>query len=92
MFHWTDDKIAVHLFCCVLALTVLRLMVREVRGAGLTMSTSDVMTELARIQETVLLYPSSPGRPRARRMLTERTSPQERLFQIFGLGAFAPPA
>ena len=26
MFHWTDQKIAVHLFCCVLTLSVLRLM------------------------------------------------------------------
>ena len=29
MFHWTDQKIAVHLFCCVLALSVLRLMTRD---------------------------------------------------------------
>jgi transposase len=42
MSHWTDQKIAVHLFCCVLALSVLRLMTREVRRAGLTMSTGEI--------------------------------------------------
>ena len=73
MFHWTDQKIAVHLFCCVLALSVLRLMTREVRQAGLTMSTGEIMEELADMQETLLLYPSTGGRPRARRMLTEMT-------------------
>jgi transposase len=92
MFHWTDQKIAVHMFSCVLALSVLRLMVREVRRAGLTMTTGEVMKELADMQETVLLYPSTGGRPRARRMLTETYSTQARLFEIFGLEAFAPPA
>ena len=92
MFHWTDDKIAVHLFTCVLALGVLRLMVRDVRKAGMAMSTGEVMDELAGMEETVLLYPSSRGRPRARRLLTEMSSCQQRLFALFGLEAFAPPA
>jgi transposase len=92
MFHWTDQKIAVHLFCCVLALSVLRLMVREVHRAGLTMSTGEIMEELADIQETMLVYPSTGGRPRARRMLTEMSTTGERLFEIFGLEAFAPPS
>lgn len=90
MFHWTDQKIAVHLFSCVLALSVLRLMTRDVRRAGLAMSTGEIMRELADIQETVLLYPSTGGRPRARRVLTEMDSIQERLFEIFDLKAFAP--
>jgi transposase len=90
MFHWTDQKIAVHLFCCVLALSVLRLMTRQVRRAGLTLSTGEIMKELADVQETLLLYPSTGGRPRARRMLTEMTPIQERLYGIFALEAFAP--
>ena len=48
-----------------IALTVPRLMVRETRRVGLAMTTGDVMKELADIQETVLLYPSTRGRPRA---------------------------
>ncbi len=90
MFHWTDQKIAVHLFSCVLALSVLRLLTRDVHHAGLTMSTGEIMRELADIQETVLVYPSTGGRPRVRRVLTEMTPVQERLFEIFNLGAFAP--
>jgi transposase len=90
MFHWTDQKIAVHLFSCVLALSVLRLMTRDVRRAGLSMSTGEIMRELADLQETVLVYPSTGGRPRARRVLTEMTPTQERLFEIFHLEAFAP--
>ena len=91
MFHWTDQKITVHLFCCVLALGVMRLLAREARRAGLELSPGEVLRELGRIEETVLVYPSTGGRPRARRVLTERSPLQEQLFSLFGLELFAPP-
>lgn len=90
MFHWTDQKVAVHLFCCVLALRVLRLIEREVRGSSLSISIGEIMKALANMQETVLIYPSTGGRPRARRMLTEMDTTAEQLFQIFDLEALAP--
>ena len=45
---------------------------------------------LAGIQETVLLYQGERGRPRARHVLTEMDPVQQRLFDLFGLGAYAP--
>ena len=36
MHHWTDQKIRVHVFYCVLALTVAHLMRRQADQAGLT--------------------------------------------------------
>ena len=36
MFHWTEQKIRVHVFYCVLALMVARLMVREADAPGCT--------------------------------------------------------
>jgi transposase len=71
MFHWTDQKIRVHVFYCVLALLVARLMVREVDRHGMRMSVRELLETLAGIQETVLLYQGERGRPRARRMLIE---------------------
>ncbi len=73
MFHWTDHKIRVHTFYCVLALTVARLMVREAVQAGMHLSVRELLDTLSDIQETVLLYQGERGRPRARRMLTEMT-------------------
>ncbi len=90
MFHWTDQKIRVHVFYCVLALTVARLMVREADRHGLHMSVRELLATLAEVQETVLLYQGERGRPRARRMLTEMGPTQRRLYQIFGLDAYAP--
>jgi len=90
MFHWTDHKIRVHVFCCVMALTVARLLRREAERAGLVMSVRELLACLGGIQETVLLYQGARGRPRARRMLTDIDPTQQRLFDLFGLAAYAP--
>ena len=90
MFHWTDQKIRVHVMHCVLALMTARLMVRETVHANMAMSVRELLSTLAGIEETVLLYQGERGRPRARRMLTEMTPTQERLYDLFGLDAYAP--
>jgi len=90
MFHWTDQKIRVHAFYCVLALTVARLMTREADRHGMHLSLRELLDTLADIQETVLLYQGERGRPRARRMLTEMTPTGRRLYNLFGLDAYAP--
>ena len=90
MHHWTDQKIRVHVSYCVTALAIACLMRRQARAEGLGMSVRVLLSELAGIQETVLLYPSTGGRPRARRMLTEMTATQQRLYEIFGLDRYAP--
>jgi transposase len=90
MFHWTDSKIRVHAFYCVLALAVVHLMRRQAAAADLDLSVRELLDSLAGIEETVLLYPSTGGRPRARRMLTERTGTQQQLFDLFNLARYAP--
>ena len=90
MYHWTDQKIRVHTFYCVAALTVARLMTREADRAGIHMSVAELLATLAGIQETVLLYQGTTGRPRARRMLTDMTADQQRLYQLFSLDDYAP--
>ncbi len=90
MFHWTDQKIRVHVFYCVLALTVARLMCRETERAKMPMSVRALLSSLAGIEETLLLYQGERGRPRARRMLTEMDDIQGHLYDLFGLDAYAP--
>ena len=90
MFHWTEQKIRVHAFYCVLALAVARLMVREASRQGLSMSVRELLSHLAGIEETVLLYSGERGRPRARHMLTDMDPTQRRLYDLFGLETYAP--
>jgi transposase len=91
MFHWTDQKIRVHALYCVLALMVAHLLRRRAAQAGIGMSVRELVTTLDSIQETVMVYPSTGGRPRARRMLTDMSPTAARLYQLFGLAAYAPP-
>ena len=90
MFHWTEQKIRVHVLYCTLALTVSRLMVRQAALAGVDLSVRELLRELSEIQETVLLYPGERGRPRVKRMLTEMGDTQQNLYEIFNLDRYAP--
>jgi len=91
MHHWTDSKIRVHVFYCVLALAVVHLMRRQAQHAGLRLSVRELLDELGGIQETVLLYhDGGKGRPRAQRMLTETTSTQQQLAELFDIHRYAP--
>jgi transposase len=90
MHHFTDHKIRVHTFTCVLALQIAHLMRRHAARAGLEMSVRRLLATLAGIEETVLLYQGDSGRPRARRMITDLDPTQQRLFDLFGLDRYAP--
>jgi transposase len=90
MFHLTEQKIRVHVLYCVLALLVALLMVREASNAGMHLSVRAPLSSLSGIEETVLVYPSTGSRPRVRRVLTEMDDQQRRLFELFGLAAWAP--
>jgi len=90
MHHWTEHNIRVHTFTCVLALQIAHLMRREAERAGPHLSVRSLLTELAGIEETVLIYPSTGGRPKARRMLTETTATQDQLSETFNLAKWAP--
>jgi transposase len=91
MFHWSEHNIRVHTFTCVLALQIAHLMRLQAERAGLHLSVRELLGQLAGIGETVLLYPTGGrGRPKARRMLTETTKPQDQLTQIFHLDRYAP--
>ena len=90
MHHWTEHNIRVHVFTCVLALQIAHLMRLKARRAGLNLSVRELLSELAGIGETVLLYQAGRGRPRAHRMLTDTTPLQDKLTGIFGLDRYAP--
>lgn len=90
MNHWTDQAIRVHTYTWVLALQLAHLMRRQATYAGMPVSVRTLLDTLAGIQETVLIYPSTGGRPKARRMLTQTTAEQEHLIDVFDIRRWAP--
>lgn len=89
-WRWDPHRIAVHGLICALATTVVHLMRRRAQQAGLNLSVRDLLDRLAGIEETVLRYPSTGGRPRTRRLLTDRDETQQRLYDLFRLHEHAP--
>jgi hypothetical protein len=91
MHHWTDQKIRVHVFYSVLALTIAHLMRRTAEQAGRHISVRELLGELSSIQETVLLYhDGGKGRPRAQRLLTDMNPAQTQLAELFNIKRYAP--
>jgi len=87
MFHWTDSKIRVHAFYCVLGLLLVSLLQRRLHQEGLEMSLSRLMEGLASIKEVVLIYPRRPGQrqPRTVTCLSIMEEEAQRLYEILGL-------
>ncbi len=90
MYHWTENNIAVHTFTCVLALQLAHLLRLQAHRAGHDLSVKAILDTLGGIQETVLIYPSTGGRPKARRMTTDMTTDHQALFDLFNLHRWAP--
>ncbi len=65
MHHWTEHNIQVHVFTAVMALQIAHLMRRHAAHAELAMSVRELLNHLAGIQESVLIYHSTGGHPKA---------------------------
>ena len=93
MFHWTDSKIRVHAFYCVLALTLASLLQRQAAQNGISLSVQALMKALNGIQEVINVYPAtgkagSPGRPSTQTTLTEMDDTQQALYRLFHLDRY----
>lgn len=89
-FHWTDQKLRVHAFSCVLALMIVNLLRRQLDQAGLPLSVVKMMDQLTAVQEVTVLYPPPPDskQPLVRTILSTTTSQQNRMLKILDLDRF----
>ena len=85
-YHWTDQKLQVHAFCCVMAFLLLKLLERRARHAGLPVrSPRALLRALEAIREVTVMEPQPRGRPRVRRQLEDLDPETARLAACFGL-------
>ena len=87
-FHWTDQKLRVHVFYCVLALTLTTLLQKQAAGQKIKLSVEQLLKQLSGIKEVATFYPSKPktrGSLRSEYVLTKRTAVQKKLSRIFNL-------
>jgi hypothetical protein len=87
MHHWTDRKIRIHAFYCMLGISLLQYVHRQVKAAWSDISMEQLLEELQQIQQFVLLYPrqGEKGTPRAAYVLSKQTLAQQALAKVLRL-------
>ncbi len=88
--HWTDQKIRVHVFTCVIALMLLTLMRRELHRNGVDLSIRRMLELLGDIKEIVMAFPPDGGKnePTLRTTLTKMSQEQRQIFDLLELSRY----
>jgi transposase len=87
MYHWTDRKIRIHAFYCMLGISLLQHLHKQAQSAWNGISTEQLLEELRQIQQFVLLYPpqGEKGPNRVATVLSKQTLTQQALAKTLGL-------
>jgi transposase len=87
MYHWTDRKIRIHAFYCLLGISLLQYVHKQAQAAWADLSIEQLLEELAQIKQFVLLYPpqGEKGPPRTAYVLSQQTLTQQALVKTLGL-------
>lgn len=88
MHHWTDSKIRVHAFTCMLGLSLLQHVRRQAEAGWPGLSVETLKRELGAIQQIELLYrgDGEKGPGRTVTVASKQTLVQQELCEILKLG------
>jgi len=87
MHHWTDRKIRIHAFYCMLGISLLQYVHRQAQKVWPDLSMDQLQEELDQVKQFVLLYPpqGEKGPPRAAHVLSQQTLAQQALLKVLEL-------
>ena len=87
MHHWTDRKIRIHAFYCMLGISLLQYVHRQAQSAWSGITMEQLLDELRQIQQFTLLYPpqGDKGPNRLATVVSKQTLPQQALSKTLGL-------
>lgn len=87
MHHWTDSKIRIHAFYCMLGVSLLQSLHRKSQAVWPGLSVEHLLAELDQIKQFVLLYPAQgeKGPHRTATVLSKQTLAQQSLADALGL-------
>jgi transposase len=91
MYHWTDRKIRIHAFYCMLGISLLQYVHQQAKAGWADLSVEQLLEELEQIKQFVLLYPpqGEKGPPRTAYVLSQQSLAQQALVKTLGLAAMA---
>jgi len=77
-YHWTEQKLKVHAFYCVLALLLATLARKVIVQAGIDLTLPALLKELTAIREVAVLYPPGTLAHRKDHITLSRMTPRQR--------------
>lgn len=91
-YRWTDQKIEVHVLCCVLALLLSSLLQRELQRQVVERTPDELFDQLGGIREVELIYPprDKRGKTHATRIVSEMPPEQRTLYEALKLDRHVP--
>jgi len=92
MYHWTDSKIRVHAFYCMLGISLLSYLHAQARRACPQITVEQMKAELEGIYQFALLYPpqGEKGPYRTATVDSKQTLTQKMLSEALGLATLMP--
>jgi hypothetical protein len=92
MYHWTDSKIRIHAFYCMLGISLLNFLHAQAQKACPQITIEQMKEELGGIHEFVLLYPpqGDKGPNRTATVQSRQTFTQSMLAEGLGLHRLSP--
>jgi len=89
IYHWTDQKIRVHAFYCMLGISLLQYIHRKAQVAWAGLSMEQLLEELGQIVQFAVLYPPREEKApnRVALVLSKETLVQQSLAKELGLDA-----
>jgi transposase len=90
-YCWTDQKVRVHVFTCVIALMLASLLRQQLSKHGIRLSARKALGMLAEIREVAMIFPPThkDGEPTLRTSMSLMSDEQKRIFEVLELERYA---
>ena len=86
MWCWEDQKVKVHIFCCIMALRLCCLLKKELSEKGVKVSINNMLNSLSNIKQYVHYYEQRRG---LKEVYSTSKYPQaEEIMDVLGLGKY----
>ena len=84
IFHWTDQKIAVHIFTCVLAYRLCTLLRKEMHEKGIDCSINQFLESMNAVNRVTTFY-GTPDKPKKVEAFIQGDELSQRIEQVYQL-------
>jgi len=84
IFHWTDKKIAIHIFICVLAYRLCSLMRRELSTKGVNCSINQFLRSMEKVNRVTTFY-GATSKPKKLEAFTKGDELSDQIEELYNL-------